>query len=303
MRLAAAPVARAILVLALAGITLSALIGPAGVAVPEAGAAPSPARPGAPQQGGFSLDKPLYMTADDVTVDSTGAGLIARGHVRVTYGADVATGDLLHLTNATRTAEFSGHVLITDPRGKASGDTVLLSVTPDNRISRAILRGNAGVEGKEYALSADQIDADRAAGRFLAQGHVNAFSAPDLIVVGDRITYDQRTQRAVVSGHPVVSNRLGRLTGDWMEFFRAENRAVVHGPAQAEVYGATITGAGATVDFTASVAVFTGDAVVTRRQGTVRGDRLTVYYAARRIRVDGTTHAHFADLGEDETSP
>lgn len=274
----------------------------AGFALVAAVAGAVPARPAALPPGG-AFERPLNMAADDVTVDNTGTGLIARGHVRVTYGADVATADLLHLTKASRTAELSGHVLISDPQGKASGETVVLYVTPDNRIARVVMRGNAAVEGREYALSADVIDADRTGGRVVAEGHVNAFSAPDLIATGGRMTYDQRTQHAVLSGHPVISNKVGRIEGGWMELFRAERRGVIHGPVAADVYGATITGAGAAVDFKTSVAVFTGHVVMTRRQGTLWADRVTVYYNARRIRAGGTTRAHFNDLGDGGTPP
>ncbi len=273
----------------------SARLGALGVGSPAAAAPKGPLGP-------FNLEQPLNLIADQVTVDNTGAGLVARGHVVVTYGPDRATADLMRLDRAARTAALSGHVQITDPRGRASGDSVLLYLTPDNRVRRVVTAGNAAFESPEYALSADRIDADRAADRIAAEGHVNAFWAPDLIVTGQRATYDQRTQYAVVTGHPVASNKAGRVQGDWFELFQAANRAVVHGPVEAEVYGATITGAGATIDFKASTAVFTGHVVVTRRQGTLWADRVAIYYDAQRIVAQGTTHARFNDL-EDETAP
>ncbi len=271
-------------------LTLGAL----GTGGPSGGAAQA-----APNLLGF--DQPLNLIADEITVDNQGTGLVARGHVRVTYGADRATADLLHLIREPRTAVMTGHVQVLDPQGRASGDTVTLYLTPDNQIGRAVLNGTAVIEGKEYSLTADLIDADRAAGRMVAQGHVNGFGAPDLLITGDRITYDQRAQHAVVTGHPVVSNKAGRLTGDWLEMFQAEHRAVVHGPVQAEVYGATLTGAGATVDFRRSVAVFSGHVIVIRRQGTVWADRVVVFYEAKRIRAEGETHAVFRDTGEEST--
>lgn len=273
------------------GMALGVLAAPAGL-----GAAPQG------PLGPLNLEKPLNLTADEVTVDNTGTGLVARGHVVVTYGVDRATADLLRLNRSARTAELTGHAQVTNPQGRASGDRVLLYLTPDDQVSRVVLTGNAGLESREYAFSADQINADRGSGHVLAQGHVNAFSAPDLIVTGERATYDQRTQYTMVTGHPVASNKAGRLRGDWFELFRASSRAVVHGPVEAEVYGATITGSGATIDFKRSTAVFTGSVVVTRRQGTLWADRVTIYYEVRRITAEGTTHARFNDLGED-TAP
>jgi len=78
-----------------------------------------PAGVGAAPQGPLgplNLDKPLNLTADEVTVDDTGTGLVARGHVVVTYGPDRATADLLRLNRAARTAELTGRVQITDPK-------------------------------------------------------------------------------------------------------------------------------------------------------------------------------------------
>jgi len=241
---------------------------------------------------------PGSLAADDVTVDNTGVILVARGHVGLTYGAVRATADLLRLNRPARVAALSGHVKVTDPQGTVSAEMVTLWLTSDEQVSRVVAAGHAGVETSEYALSADQIVADRRSDRVEAQGHVSMFSAPDLIVAGGRASYDRRTQHAVVSGHAVVENKAGRVTGDWMELFRAQNRAIVHGPVGAEVYGATITAADATVDLRQATAVFTGHVVITRRQGTLQADRVTVLYETQRIIAVGATHATFTELGE-----
>lgn len=243
--------------------------------------------------------EPLNVAADEVVVDNAGGDLVARGHVRLTYGSQRAVADLLRLDRAAHTAELSGHVVVTDPRGRASGDTVTLRFTPDNQVSQITIEGNAGLESPQYALSADRIVADRRAASVLAEGHVNAFSAPDFLVTGDRATYDERRQYGVVAGHPEVSNKAGRLRGELIELFHASDRAVVHGPIIAEVYGATITAAQATVDFKTPAAVFTGRVVMTRRQGTLTADRVTIFYKTRRIVAQGQTHATFRDLGND----
>ncbi len=275
---------------------LAAEVGLGLLAVP-AGVGAAPQGP----LGPLSLDKPLNLTADEVTVDNTGTGLVARGHVVVTYGPDRATADLLRLNRAARTAELTGHARITDPKARASGNTVFLYLTAGNQVTRVVTTGSASFESPEYSLAADRIDADRTTDRLAADGHVNAFAAPDMIVTGERATYDQRRKYGVVTGHPSASNKAGRLRGNWFELFRGANLAVVHGPVEAEVYGATITGAGATIDFTKSAAVFTGRVVVERRQGTLWADRVTIYYDTRRIMAEGETHAKFNDLGEDTT--
>jgi lipopolysaccharide assembly outer membrane protein LptD (OstA) len=253
----------------------------------------------APSSGLPVLEKPLNIVADEITVDSVGAGLVARGHVQLASGGQRVTADLMRLNRAARTAELSGHVTVTDPRGRASGDALTLYMTPDNQVAKVVLTGGAAAESREYSLSADRIVADRVAGSLLAQGHVNAFSAPDLIITGERATYDQHAQYGVISGHPAVSNKAGRLRGDRIELFRAGKRAVVHGPVETEVYGATITGANAVMDFAKSSGVFSGDVVVARRQGTLWADRVTVYYQTRRILAEGKTRAMFTDVGED----
>jgi len=249
------------------------------------------------------LAHPLNLTADTVTVDNTGATLVATGHVVLDYGAQQATADALRLNRAARTAQLSGHVTITGPQGKATGDTVTFNLTPDNEITRVVATGNAGVETPQYALSADSITADRPAQRLVADGHVTAFSAPDLIINGEHIVYDQRTRYGVITGHPVIANKAGRMQGDWIELFQKDDRAVIHGSVRAEVYGATVTSALATVNFKTSVAVLTGHVVITRRQGTLQADRVTIEYDIRRMIAEGSTHAHFTDLGEDATNP
>jgi lipopolysaccharide assembly outer membrane protein LptD (OstA) len=261
-----------------------------------AAAVPPPVPRGASGRGagvsGFpQLQGPLNVTADEVVVGNKGAGLVARGHVRLTYQDGVATADQLRLRRDDRTAELSGNVAISDPKGKASGNDVLVTFTAANQIGRITMAGNAGVENKDYALQADHITADRAVGRLVADGHVTMFTAPDLIVNGDRAVYNQGARYGVISGHVAASNRLGRILGDWMEFFQQKQQAIVHGPVTAEVYGAT-----AHIDFVKSSAVFTGKVIVTRRQGTLTADKVTILYKTRQLIAEGTTHAHFTDL-------
>lgn len=276
-----------ILVLSAGGLALPVL------RIANAASAPAPGAPFPALQG------PLNVTADEVIVDNTGAGLTARGHVRLTYAAGVATANVMRLRRAERTAEFTGNATLTDPQGKASGDDITVAFTPGNQIRQITMAGNASAETKDYALQANHITADRAAGRLVADGRVTLFTAPDLIVNGDRAVYNQGAHYGVVSGHVAASNRAGRILGDWVEFFQQKEQAIVHGPVQAEVYGATITGRIAHIDFAKSSAVFTGDVRITRRQGTLVADRVTILYNARRLIAEGGTRAHFTGLESD----
>lgn len=247
-----------------------------------------------------ALQGPLNITADEVVVDNSGTGLTARGHVRLTYKAGVATANLLHLRRAERTAELSGNVALADPQGKAAGDDITVTFTAANQVGRIVMAGNASAETRDYALQADHIMADRAAGRLVADRHVTMFMAPDLILNGDRAVFNQGAHYGVISGHVAASNRAGRILGDWIEFFQQKQQATVHGPVTAEVYGATITSSIAHVDFVKSSAVFTGHTLVTRRQGTLSADRVTIFYNTRQLIAEGATHAHFTDLESDD---
>jgi lipopolysaccharide assembly outer membrane protein LptD (OstA) len=271
-----------------------------GLALPAAWTSKAASAPAPPSSSPFpALEGPLNVTADEMIVDNTGAGLTARGHVRLTYAAGVATANVLRLRRAERTAQLIGNAVLTDPQGKATGDDITVAFTTGNQIRRITMAGNASAETKDYALQADHITADRAAGRLAADGHVTLFTAPDLIVNGDRAVYTQSDHYGVVSGHVVASNRAGRILGEWVEFFQQKEQAIVHGPVQADVYGATITGKIARIDFAKSSAVFTGNVLVARRQGTLNADRVTILYNARRLIAEGGTRAHFTDLESD----
>jgi lipopolysaccharide export system protein LptA len=251
----------------------------------------------------FHLDKPLDMTADQVTVDNGGAVLVASGHVSLTSGADRATSDVLRLDRVGRSAQLIGHVIVTSPRGKASGDTVTLFLSPANQVSRVVVTGNAAVETAAYALSAGEIIADRTLDQFVAEGRVKGFAAPDLALTAERVMYTQRREYALITGHPVVTNKMGRLTGEQIELFRLRQEAVVRGPVKAEVYGATLTGDAATADFRKSVIVVSGHVVIARRQGTLWADRVTIFYQQRRLIAQGTTHMQFRDVGGSAGAP
>jgi lipopolysaccharide assembly outer membrane protein LptD (OstA) len=287
-----------------AALLAAGLVSGAGVAAPplrHADGASTPVRAPvrAPASSFPALQGPLNVTADEITVDNTGAQLTARGHVRLTYAEGVATANMLRLRRLERTAEFSGNVVLTDPKGKAAGDNITVLFTAANQISKMTMAGNASAETKDYALQGDNVVADRAGGRLVADGHITLFTAPDLIVNGDHALYDQANHYGLISGHVAASNRLGRMAGDWLEFFQQKDQAVVHGPVTTEVYGATITGGLAQLDFSASTAVFSEHVQVVRRQGTLIADRVTIFYKTRQLIAQGNTHAHFTELESD----
>jgi lipopolysaccharide assembly outer membrane protein LptD (OstA) len=249
--------------------------------------------------------KPTTLTADHVAAENNGATVVATGHVVVMYGTLRATSDALRLDRRAGTAVLTGHVTVTDPRGRASGETATLSVAADERITRVVLTGHASVETSSYALLADQIVADREADRLAADGHITLYSSPDIIVTGVHATYDQRTQYAVVRGdstlRPTIQNKDGRMQGTWMELFRDANRAVIHGPVDAEMNEAQLSGDEATIDLRQAVAVFTGHVRVVRRQGTLVAERVTILYKARRVIAEGPAHMTLHDLEEPAT--
>ncbi len=239
----------------------------------------------------------LHIAADELTTDSAGA-IRARGHVEVAYGGVRVKSDLLRWDRPVGSAKLTGHVVVTGPQGRVTGDAATLLMTgPDNQVVSAVVTGHAAFETPKYALTADEIAADRRSGRLAAQGHVILFSAPDVVVTGDRGAYDQRTQYAVVTGHATAASKDGRLRGAWIELFQSSGRAVVHGPVDAAFSGMTVAGDEAAVTFGAPAAVFTGHVVVTRPGGTVWADRATVFYRDRRIVAEGETRAQFAGGG------
>ncbi len=259
-----------------------------------------------PAEAAASPPTPVNLSADDISVDNQGATLVAKGHVAAAYGTLHVTSDALLVNRATGTATFSGRVTITDPKGRAAAQEAQLTVTGGDRVTLAVLRGHASVETPSYALLADRIVADRQRDRLEAAGNVTLFSQPDLIVTGTHLVYEEGAQHAVVSGTAAtrasVQNRDGRIRGSWIEVFRKAGQATVHGPIDAEVYDASLTGADATIDLNRGTAVITGNVKVVRRQGTLLADRLTVFYRAGRFVAEGATHMTLAGL-EEALSP
>jgi lipopolysaccharide assembly outer membrane protein LptD (OstA) len=248
---------------------------------------------------------PIALNADDVRIENSGTTLVATGHVVVAYGALRVTSDGLRIHRPTGTATFTGHVSVTEAKGKASAHVATFAVRNESHVSQVVLTGQASLETSSYALLADRIVSDRERNRLTAAGHVTVFSHPDLIATGASFTYDEGPQAAVVRGdgatRATIQNRDGRIRGTWIEVSRRTGQAVVHGPVAAEIYDATLTGAAATIDLDRGVAVITGPVTVARRQGTLLADRLTVDYRTRRLVAEGATHMTLSDL--DDASP
>jgi lipopolysaccharide export system protein LptA len=252
------------------------------------------------------LAGPITLNADDIRVEDRGNTLVATGHVAVAYGTLRVTSDALRINRPAGSATFSGHVSVTDPKGKASARVVTLVVRNETRVSEVVLTGQASLETPSYAVLADRIVSNRERNRLTAAGHVTVFSQPDLIATGASLTYDEAPQSAVVRGdgatRATIQNRDGRIRGSWIEVSRRTGQAVVHGPVAAEIYDATLTGADATIDLDRGTAVITGPVTVARRQGTLVADRVTVHYRTRRLVAEGATHMLLSDPG-DSSSP
>ncbi len=249
-------------------LRVAALVAAAGLGwgpIPAAtSASPSPAR------AGPASPVPVTLSADHISVDTQGTTLSATGHVAAAYGALRVTSDALRIDRPTGTATFSGRVAVTDPKGRAAAQEVTVSVT-DGEVTLAVLSGRASVESPRYALRADRITADRRRNRLEATGNVTLLSHPDLIATGTGFSYDEGARHAVLRGDAAtlatVQNRDGRIRGMQMEGFLDEGIVVV-----------------------------TGSVVVSRREGTLLADRVTVYYWTRRFVAEGTTHATIRDL-------
>jgi lipopolysaccharide export system protein LptA len=249
---------------------------------------------------------PPSVNADDVRLDNSGTTLVATGHVAVVYGTLRVASDTLRIYRPKGTATFTGHVAVTDERGRASAHEATLTVLNESRVTAVVLTGGASVETPAYALLADRIVADRQRNRLTATGHVTAFSQPDLIVTGAVMTYEDDRQHAVVRGEgatpATIQNRDGRIRGTRIEMSRKSGQVVVTGPVDAQIYDASLTGANATIDLARATAVFTGHVTVSRHQGQLLADRLTVYYRVKRFIAEGTTRMTFNDR-DDSSSP
>ena len=250
------------------------------------------------------LEKPTDLTADSITIDNSGTSAEAAGHVTIRYGELRATGDRLRLSRPARTATFTGHVTVTEPRGHASADSITLYVSEQFQVTRVVLAGNASAETPEYAVHADRIEGDRQASTLAASGHTSLFAAPDLTVTGTSAVYDLRTEYGVVSGDAatpsVVRNKDGYVQGSRIEVFRPAQRVVVHGPVEAEAYGATLRAENATVDLRREIAVVTGHVVLTRPLQILHADRVTVLYRDRRVIAEGATHMSVGGLSDSD---
>lgn len=286
-------------------VLVVALVALAGLGWPVAASGPTAPRASA-AAGPVAPGKSISLAADNVSVTSDGTTLVATGHVTVSYGSLRVTSDALRIHRPAGTATFTGHVSVTDERARASAQVATLVVADETRVTRAELTGHASFETRSYAVLADRIVTDRQLNRLTAAGSVTVFSQPDLIVTGALVTYEEGPQRVVVRGEGTVrasiQNRDGRIRGTSIEVSRASGMARVHGPIEAEIYDATVTGRDATIDLDRGTAVITGDAIILRRGGTLRADRLTVYYRAKRLVAEGTTHMALSDL-EDSSTP
>src|ERR1700737_54520 len=114
---------------------------------------------------------PGSLHADDISVDNTGTTLVATGHVAVAYGALHVASDALRISRPAGTATFTGHVAVTDDKGRASAEVATLTVLNESRVTAVVLTGRASVETRSYALLADRIVADRQRNRLTAAGH------------------------------------------------------------------------------------------------------------------------------------
>ncbi|MDR7536281.1 MAG: LptA/OstA family protein [Armatimonadota bacterium] len=233
----------------------------------------------------------VQITADEITVDATTGDGAASGRVRVTDGQTTATADRARLARREGQVVLTGAARVVAPQGALAAREITVTFTRQ-AITRLVARGQASLEAEEMRLQAPGITIVPAREEVAADGGVALAVPPDVTARGQRFAYQRVGGQMLLDGDVRVVTRDGVLEGTRLDGDRRLRRLQMQGPVRATYGEILVHSQAAAVDGQERVAVFTGQVRATQPGRWLTTDRLTVWYAQRRMRADGPTRIH-----------
>lgn len=233
----------------------------------------------------------VEIAADAIAIDAATGDGEAWGRVRVTDGRATATAERARLVRREGQAVLTGAARVVAPQGALAAREITVTFTRQ-AITRVVARGQANLEAEEIRVQAPGITVVPAREEVTADGGVVLAVPPDVTARGRRFAYRRAQGQMTLEGDARIVTRDGVLEGTRLDGDRRLRRLQVGGPVRATYGEIQVHSQAAAVDGHEQVAVFTGEVRATQPGRRLATDRLTVWYAQRRMLAEGPTRIH-----------
>ncbi len=227
----------------------------------------------------------VQITAARLEADEDTGVVVARGPARISDGSTVLTGQRLVVDLGKRRAVVTeGQAHTREEVLEAARFEVRFS---GSRITGIRAHGDASLQRGRSVVLAQLMEFRFTEGRLVASGEVRVFTPPDVVAFGSKLTYDRPTGRVALTGPVRVQTGQGAVYGAALEGSLPLEEATVYGDVQIEYVDLTGRAETARVLGREQKAVLLGGVFIQRGRQTLWADRVTVFYASRRIVAEG----------------
>ncbi|MDR7419915.1 MAG: LptA/OstA family protein [Armatimonadota bacterium] len=244
--------------------------------------------PGALAAASPASGRRLEISADEMAVDASARTARAAGRVRISDGQTVATADRATLYHREGRGVLSGNARVVGSQGDLEAEQITILYTTTT-ITRITARGSASLDTEGVVTSAQVITLDPATSTMRAERGVTAFTKPDVVATGARLTYQRAQGRIVLEGAARVQNRDGFLAADRIEGLRRWDRVTATDNVHGRFRDIEVRSRAAEIFNADKRAVFTGDVTLTQPGRRLVTERVTVWYEAGRVVAEGQT--------------
>jgi lipopolysaccharide export system protein LptA len=230
----------------------------------------------------------LSVTADTMDIDAATRVLTATGHVRISDGRTTATAMRATLFQREGRGVLAGEARVRSPQGVLGGNEITVDYTTA-LITRITASGAASLDAEEVRITAQTIVIVPTTDTMTAHRDVTFSAKPDIVATGAELTYQRSMGVTTLQGQARLRSRDGVIESDRIESYRHPERLVATGNVHGVYRDIDVRSRAAEVLGAEKMAVFTGEVQLVQPGRRLTSEKVTVWYAARRVAAEGQT--------------
>ncbi len=230
----------------------------------------------------------VTISADSMQVDAVTRVATAVGRVRISDGLTTASAERATLYHGEGRGVLSDRAKVVTPQGALAASEIAVRFTA-SEIVRVYASGSATLEVEGGVVSAAAILIVPREETARATGGVSYSTRGGLVATGRSLTYDRRGGAAALEGQALIRVPEGTVGGERIEARRHLEQGAVTGGAHGRFGDIEIQARSAEFSLNEQKVVFLGEVVVKQPGRRMTTEKVTIWYAERRLLAEGLT--------------
>lgn len=230
----------------------------------------------------------VTIAADSMQVDAVTKVARAVGRVRISDGLTTATAERATLYHGEGRGVLSGQARVVAPQGVLGASEIAVRFTA-SEIVRVFATGSATLEVEGGVVSAAAVTIVPREETARATGGVKYSTQGGVVATGRSLTYDRRNGAAVLEGQALIQAPEGVVGGERIEAHRHLEHGAVAGGAHGRFGDIEVRSTTAEFSLTEKKVVFLGEVMLRQPGRRMTTEKVTVWYAERRLLAEGLT--------------